>query len=1043
MARPSNSMTQSPMKNTRAVGKRKSSVSLTDRESMLANIPLNSPPSLVHRIQDASTLFTYFACRGNGEIMLNAKAVDKALEGPRAAAKPRPAPPKVYALDLQDNSVLFNAPVLEREPLANTQNPAEPNGGEDTAGTVISISIANPFTSGKAPSGSELNPFRTAMVERGRLAPPGGHFSYAEIGDTSTSSGAALGEQDRSNEVGSVPLPLPVREDPENDPTRRQLLAERHWVVPRLPPVEEPLCPRLGGAAAFEKTVYQVRRKQEAKEEAIKKRREEAALAPSEVYYTSLYRPASTIGEEIEKKLLDALNRAEAAEKKLLGQSAPLNTNTLGPSPTANLTTTNPRRQQGGASGHYTAGTSPRHGASGRPLSIGSGAFESTWSSQGGFATSRSVDQSPKLDASARTSGRLALSYKNFSVAATSPAEMRNRPLEMAEEVRTARRKVRQDLADAFVGRHQIQHPELSARRPSYQSNSKRNTLQGSTALSTDQNKKRSKKRRAATPPREGEPQKNLLLIKNALLAVADESGLITLPQLHEVFRDVPFEVRNPEAIDVLFQCVQQESETRRALLNPADPVAAAMGTSGGDEGTNLSRVGGGGELESSLQLNSSKRSLAQSPANEFTPSGTAASRPTPQNLTRSGKDFQPSERIRRSTSLQNLRRSSISLVRDASNAHHNITESVVGLEVPETKEPAFGGSVYVREVLAGIDALVNSPRTFHIVRWESFQTLALAGQGYVHKNILANIRRMCRAECEDPNEALTPSIVKALLDCFDVVAAEEEAAYLKSISKGRKKRKPPPLAAHQKSIIPLHVMRRAHVPFKEFCQYFERLPQVAAAFMHVWLPLLLVGQVAPRSDLAIQAYSVRATVPEPPVAAPTVPNDRASIGGSRSTPSHQSIQLNSSHGKPSVGAGPVLPGGDPEHSDPSPQLITSVEDIGSAEEVKESPEPVPEPATATESPLLNEASKAASPQDLWKEEVEKVEPDTFPILLLGVDPPARCACAQQLVTQAVEEIRVGFQSYGKSLEHLRVPSEGVSDQDMQPMIGGESTGEL
>lgn len=154
---------------------------------------------------------------------------------------------------------------------------------------------------------------------------------------------------------------------------------------------------------------------------------------------------------------------------------------------------------------------------------------------------------------------------------------------------------------------------------------------------------------------------------------------------------------------------------------------------------------------------------------------------------------------------------------------------------------------VYVHEVLAAIDELLHSEGTRDMVRWLCFQLFAQEGQGYIHKSILQHIRHTKEGESDRASGNITGSTIKSLFDCFDEVEKQEEEAYIKSTGKGKKRRKaPPPLPSHQKSAIPLHVMRKVHISFLEFVHFFDTLPQLPAAFMHYWLPLLVCTPSAP-----------------------------------------------------------------------------------------------------------------------------------------------------------------------------------------------------
>ncbi|CCW66022.1 unnamed protein product [Phytomonas sp. Hart1] len=150
------------------------------------------------------------------------------------------------------------------------------------------------------------------------------------------------------------------------------------------------------------------------------------------------------------------------------------------------------------------------------------------------------------------------------------------------------------------------------------------------------------------------------------------------------------------------------------------------------------------------------------------------------------------------------------------------------------------------------MNALLNVEGAREVVRWGCFRVFAGGeGRGYIHKAILDEIQKRHRVECTGPNAIYTISMIKALNDAFDIMALEEEQEYATKVNTGKRKKKKrnassklPAPPSNQNSIIPLSIRRRSHIDYTTFCRYFDKLPQLSAAFMHVWLPLLFTDRL-------------------------------------------------------------------------------------------------------------------------------------------------------------------------------------------------------
>ncbi|KEG07757.1 hypothetical protein DQ04_08891000 [Trypanosoma grayi] len=111
--------------------------------------------------------------------------------------------------------------------------------------------------------------------------------------------------------------------------------------------------------------------------------------------------------------------------------------------------------------------------------------------------------------------------------------------------------------------------------------------------------------------------------------------------------------------------------------------------------------------------------------------------------------------------------------------------------------------------------------------------------------------------------------MVKAMCDAMELILQEEEQAFIRAQAKGKRRKKAgkaPALLPHQKSAIPLHMMRRSHLTSKEFYRFFDELPLFAAAFTHVWLPAFFAMAWPPvktgSNDAADNTITARDTPP-------------------------------------------------------------------------------------------------------------------------------------------------------------------------------------
>ncbi|KPA79155.1 hypothetical protein ABB37_05660 [Leptomonas pyrrhocoris] len=468
-----------------------------------------------------------------------------------------------------------------------------------------------------------------------------------------------------------------------------------------------------------------------------------------------------------------------------------------------------------------------------------------------------------------------------------------------------------QQIDEAFVAAYRLRHPDAARRQRERESAAAaRLSSQAAAQLLADGPKKRKstaakrgdsakKKRKStalatATPAAvEGSFPANLSLFRSSLLLLSNEDGAVTLDQLCTMAADVPFNVpvvsvvgggaaavASGSAVQRLFRVLNANTRAPNAvdaadLLLAVASAATAGGLPGRQPGVPsdnsashapASISGGGGGTAAARASNSNATTgsnKGRTLGTSVVSGGAAASGGSISGTHRNSTQSFARGIGTPTSAVPHPQPSSVSF---ASNAHSSKIHpagasgawkdaaSPVGFpgkqqnaSPPELKDSRK--CVLVLELLDALDALLNSAETKQIVRWECFMVLAAEGHGYIHKSQLVFLRRHAYRDgsVSEASAAVTASMVRALEDAFSVVAAEEEAAFLKANRKGRKGAAArASVGAHQKSAIPLHLMRKSHMDFELFCRFFDALPQMSAAFAHVWLPLLISGARRP-----------------------------------------------------------------------------------------------------------------------------------------------------------------------------------------------------
>lgn len=851
---------------------RKKSILLTDNaaEMLLSSAAVN-PPSLTQRAYDNSTLFLYYSQRGAMELMTQPKpAVESCVD--HATSK----------FGAGHRSTSKGEPMVEGDPSsafgggAGGGLPEDSASGRNTSpspGTGVSSGVANdtevyfnnaPLFRKQAPQSTPSQSSAAALLfsnaagsaASGTFGRGSSRQSTARKASISVFlSGVAAGEAGAGG-AGGGGLSQPPGSSafatssvsPRHSVDPARLLSERHLVVPSKRHVAEPLFPRLRPVASEDNAAFLLQLREEQQAAVVKQRSSNAKLPPVEVMYSTMYRPPDDLTRELEASLRAMVKKGgEEDDRRAASQAAAAsaaNLRTLGntnKSPTysqSNNNTSyyannnNPSNRRSGAATTNNASISPHAHRGGDSPSSQAHDFDADTLSIANHSDTNAPAMPPS---SAINAG--GLSAPQDGAGCTPYTHRQPGGATLAAEHREAVNRVAEETVQVFVAAHQILHPDEQA-----EAERSRRASRISAALSGGDasGKKKKKKKKAVKPPQPGEPHHTLQLFKYALYDACDENGCVSLARLEALLREVPFELTNTEAIRLFFQDVVTHDGGSSAAEEDRSSVA--------NLGVTASAVG---EVEDSMATGSpppagsaaagiSSTALHRSPTRPDVAMDNSISTSVSKKSISTGLAM--SQQTDRGGVGAGGRRRSNTIRASASGGSDQNPGSRVNIPPPPTVLPLAN----VRDVLAAIDELLNGTVTRNVVRWCCFSTLAEEGQGYIHKNILENYKKIRREEIELPTSIITPSIVKALLDCFDVIAADEEVAYFKSISKGRRKKKPPPLAPHQKSAIPLHVMRRAHIPYKEFCEFFDRLPQLPAAFAHVWLPLLVAGHVSP-----------------------------------------------------------------------------------------------------------------------------------------------------------------------------------------------------
>ncbi|AAZ13124.1 hypothetical protein, conserved [Trypanosoma brucei brucei TREU927] len=385
-----------------------------------------------------------------------------------------------------------------------------------------------------------------------------------------------------------------------------------------------------------------------------------------------------------------------------------------------------------------------------------------------------------------------------------------------------AHRRVVQDINDYFIAAYYKQNPEALVRKLEEEErqsrvaaataaaaarNSPTRTGARSQSLGTPSRKNRGgkKKKKKQEVVEEGKPAPNLRLLQSALLTVADSSGIVTLDAFLDMLRQAPFEVRDDEAAENFFSVAHPSSSMSESGVNAVGRLETSHNTAAASSGVrSLSPL-----KAAQLHHASLHRTIEGSGAGQTSSSNMSVAKMSPVLAGNRGNQTFPIPGV-------------------------NIPAPVVN----ETSQREKSPEAHVRELLAGFDALVNGAELKDVIRKLCFSVLET--DDYIHKSALTQLRRDGRESCEEPESVLSPSIVKALRDSLDVLHQEEEQAYIRSQLKGRKNRKSVKAASllpHQKTVIPLNMMRRSHISYEEFCRFFDTMPFLVAAFAHMWLP--------------------------------------------------------------------------------------------------------------------------------------------------------------------------------------------------------------
>lgn len=210
--------------------------------------------------------------------------------------------------------------------------------------------------------------------------------------------------------------------------------------------------------------------------------------------------------------------------------------------------------------------------------------------------------------------------------------------------------------------------------------------------------------------------------------------------------------------------------------------------------------------------------------------------------------------------------------------------------------DPRRRGAVHVLLVIAALDVIINGPQR-DVVRRACFAPFNLDNRGYIHKAFLDALKkagkdlpptaasvpgmvsalggfggadqrpdsagitpshtaqsspqralgRLAQSDLSDgtggaeiaPSSQHTPEMVKVLNDVFVEIGKEEEEQFILSLSKGKGKKKAPPLKSNQRSVIPIGKARITHMDFSTFDRFFGASKTMSVAFARCWLPLV------------------------------------------------------------------------------------------------------------------------------------------------------------------------------------------------------------
>ncbi|KAG5477764.1 hypothetical protein LSCM1_05062 [Leishmania martiniquensis] len=655
-----------------------------------------------------------------------------------------------------------------------------------------------------------------------------------------------------------------------------------------------------------------------------------------------------------------------------------------------------------------TSGALARPGA----LSLSSGPIHTNIVSGGAVTPMRSpvLESAPLPTPTAHNGGTRFLSNpsprrsfaltKPGSLSAPSIAPLLPRtPQEAAVEMRAqqqGRHALADQIEDAFVNAYHLRDPLAVQRQQEHMSLAARSrSLQAAAALlatkgaapkvsafpngskKSSRKKKKSMAAPAAPPKRFGGVPANLEVFRTSLLLACNEDGAVTLEQLRTLLANAPFQVGTQTSASAALSatvahrlfCIIHAGTRAPNTADAADLLLAVASTTA---------VGGAGPLSwqgtvacdafahgtrNSLSRNSNNAAgvrrgpgasvtvaapgLARLPSTSAQLLGSNASVTSPMNMTDAGSSFYGGAHSPKASSLTGATSPSCSEVAGAGSSRRPPVHHKVALDLHDGCK-----CVLVVEVLDALDALLNSVETKRVVRWECYNVLAVEGSGYIHKSQLAKLRRYAYREGSAAEEqaTVTAAMVKALSDVFAAVAAEEETAYLKA-NKKKKKGGAAALAAHQSSPIPLNIMRKSHLDLAVFSRFFDEMPLMAAAFAHVWLPLLLNGH-----------------------------RHTAAAGGTLAGPSDSSKPSAPSPLKGSlVGATSLAP--------PSTESSVAAEDEKDREE-----------ASPNRSLPLSQSQRKPPP-------AADDDPDEAPLELLGSTVESRQAAVQRLVTDRQEQL--------------------------------------